>query len=722
MNLTSEQLPRGGVVVRTSAGPIQFGLPPETIKDSMGTDRGVPNVFVLTPTFFDYARGVSFAEAEFPLFYNFFLKQKRARIVCTASQRDRVERIMAESLFGPETVDISSELPGPRDSCPWSPSLRRELGHFRRSPIVGGREMVLADLVEFVEFIDGQVRIDAVTLTLTESGGFEVVDLLQDGSATFVPGRMQVPPQSSNPEEDATRPFVPPTFGVTTLGAGHGFDPAGKTTGFVVWVEGRGIMVDPPVDASHWLSERGVSPRSVEAIILTHVHGDHDAGTLQKALQADRIRVYTTATVYGSFLRKSQAITGLPADRFEQIIDFVPVQLKTPICIHGARFVFDYTLHSIPTVRFQAWFGGRSLVYSADTLNHPEEIDALAAAGVLSAGRAADLHAFPWDHDLIIHEAGVPPIHTSVHELAKLPDDIKSRTVLVHTTAGAIPSDSGLRLAPQGVDRTIVLDAKPSTNAAAIRWLRGLQAVDHLHGLALPRVIRLMDAAKEIAFDAGQPIIRTGDPGDRFYVILDGKVTIARDGLVLKTCGMHEYFGEGSILDGSPRSADVNALTEVHLLVIDRADYLQLIEGTHVAETVRRLHANRDEHTMTVIEQHPVLRWTTSAQRTWLQSLMVREEHADGDLLCRARDKESPAFLVAEGRVKARSLDGEPVEYGPGQLTTSVEAIVEARAEDIVLRASGASVVFRIDREPLREFLIRYPGLYLRLLHADQEA
>ena len=35
-------------------------------------------------------------------------------------------------------------------------------------------------------------------------------------------------------------------FGVTVLGNSHGFDPAGSTSGFVLWIYGKGVMVDPP--------------------------------------------------------------------------------------------------------------------------------------------------------------------------------------------------------------------------------------------------------------------------------------------------------------------------------------------------------------------------------------------------------------------------------------------------------------------------------------------
>ena len=65
-------LPRGGVAIATSDGLVQFGAPPETIKDTLTSDLGVAHIFVLTRRLFDTKRGIRLAEIEFPAFYNFF--------------------------------------------------------------------------------------------------------------------------------------------------------------------------------------------------------------------------------------------------------------------------------------------------------------------------------------------------------------------------------------------------------------------------------------------------------------------------------------------------------------------------------------------------------------------------------------------------------------------------------------------------------------------------
>jgi CRP-like cAMP-binding protein/phosphoribosyl 1,2-cyclic phosphodiesterase len=719
--MTPSPLKRGGMLVLTSLGPVQFAAPPETIKDTIPTSHGVANIFVLTPTFFDYERGVSLAETEFPAYFNFFVKQKKVCLVCTAAQEERVRRIMHESLFGPEHIDLEAEIPTTVEDRSWQPDLEAELAHFRKSPIVGGRAMVLEDLVQFCLFDEdtGIATLDGVTITLEEDGRFKIVDE-DSGQQAFIAPNLSVPSKHLLDEEDVA-PFRAPEFGVTILGSGHGFDPHGKTTGFLLWVGGRGILVDPPVDTAEWLQNNGIPGRAIDSIILTHCHTDHDGGTLQKILRADKERLYTTQTVYDSFLRKSSAITDLAPERFDAILDFCPVPIHQPYRIHGGAFVFEYTLHSIPTIRFEVFYGGKSIVYSSDTLYDPESIENLREQGVLSKGRAKALIDFPWHHDLVIHEAGVPPIHTSCDILRQLPDDVKKRMVLVHTTASAIPPDCGLKLASMGAEGTLRLDVSENSQSRTIRWLKAFQAIDYFRDLSMGKAVQMLELASERLYKAGEPIIRVGEPGFAYYVILSGKCVITGGEVPRKVFGMHQYFGESSLINNTLRTANVTALTDTVLLQIEKNDFLAFIEDSDIRERMKHLSANRRDGTWKLMDLHPVLSGLNSAQRSELQTLMMRHEFGEGELVSCSDDQVAPAFFIASGCVMERTLDGVPKEYGPGEFTASLPAIADDRSPTAMLRAAGPTVAYRLERIGLKNFLLRYPGVYLRLLHHRSE-
>ena len=74
-------LSRGGVYAQTSAGPVQFGIPPETIKDSMALDLEVPQYYVVPHEPFDRRRALNVSEFEFPAYYNFFVLKRKIVLI-----------------------------------------------------------------------------------------------------------------------------------------------------------------------------------------------------------------------------------------------------------------------------------------------------------------------------------------------------------------------------------------------------------------------------------------------------------------------------------------------------------------------------------------------------------------------------------------------------------------------------------------------------------------
>ena len=65
----------------------------------------------------------------------------------------------------------------------------------------------------------------------------------------------------------------------------------------------------------------------------------------------------------------------------------------------------------------QVTFKGKGMVFSADHMNDPARIRSMCEEGFMSEGRRDALLNFPWHHDIIFHEAGIPPIHTPMQTL-----------------------------------------------------------------------------------------------------------------------------------------------------------------------------------------------------------------------------------------------------------------------------------------------------------------
>ena len=79
--------------MKTKIGNIQFGLPPETIKDSLAQGLDVPKYFVIPSKRFDKKYGVNVAEFEFPAYFNFFFKGRSVNLICTEEAEKAIRTV-----------------------------------------------------------------------------------------------------------------------------------------------------------------------------------------------------------------------------------------------------------------------------------------------------------------------------------------------------------------------------------------------------------------------------------------------------------------------------------------------------------------------------------------------------------------------------------------------------------------------------------------------------
>jgi CRP/FNR family transcriptional regulator, cyclic AMP receptor protein len=125
-------------------------------------------------------------------------------------------------------------------------------------------------------------------------------------------------------------------------------------------------------------------------------------------------------------------------------------------------------------------------------------------------------------------------------------------------------------------------DAGPSPEGAPTRLgqdekMTYLQRV-HLFEACSTRQLRAIARIAEVQeVPAGEVLARVGEPGDRFFVIVDGAARVEVSPQNHGRIGPNAFFGEISLLDGEPRSATVIADTAMRLLVIPRRDFVTLL-------------------------------------------------------------------------------------------------------------------------------------------------
>ena len=93
-------------------------------------------------------------------------------------------------------------------------------------------------------------------------------------------------------------------------------------------------------------------------------------------------------------------------------------------------------------------------------------------------------------------------------------------------------------------------------------------------GVDSEAVAALISEMDTVEFPKGTTIFDEGEPGDRLYIIVDGKVKLARhapDGRenLLSVMGPSDMFGELSIFDPGPRTSSAVCVTNVTCATMD---------------------------------------------------------------------------------------------------------------------------------------------------------
>jgi len=90
-------------------------------------------------------------------------------------------------------------------------------------------------------------------------------------------------------------------------------------------------------------------------------------------------------------------------------------------------------------------------------------------------------------------------------------------------------------------------------------------------------VLALIDSAKEVDHREGQMIVVEGQPGVGFHLLLEGTAIVSRNGRKLRTLGPGETFGDIAVIDGGPRSASVQAATQLRTLSLPPWEFKPLL-------------------------------------------------------------------------------------------------------------------------------------------------
>ena len=120
-------------------------------------------------------------------------------------------------------------------------------------------------------------------------------------------------------------------------------------------------------------------------------------------------------------------------------------------------------------------------------------------------------------------------------------------------------------------------------------------------GLSRKELAQLARMTEDVEVDPGKVLVREGETGREFFVIVDGEVEVTKGGKSLGTRGGGDFFGEIALIEHVPRTATVTAKTPVRFFVLTSQAFASLLDHNPGVERkvlralARRVLATADE-------------------------------------------------------------------------------------------------------------------------------
>jgi CRP-like cAMP-binding protein len=114
-------------------------------------------------------------------------------------------------------------------------------------------------------------------------------------------------------------------------------------------------------------------------------------------------------------------------------------------------------------------------------------------------------------------------------------------------------------------------------------------------------LMRVAEATGELTFGPGQLIVQQGQVGNGLFIVISGSVSVMQGHERIARFGGGDFFGELTVIDQKPRSANVVADEETTCLALASWDLLALLERdpqlarNMLAELARRLRATMEQ-------------------------------------------------------------------------------------------------------------------------------
>jgi len=623
----------GCTIVKGPEEDLQFGSPSDIIKLLQKENIEIPSAIVLPDNFFSY--GINQASIEFPLYYFLFVNKgysenRKFVLVGTPDQIDRVKRFLKLTLLGPSLEQMKEW------KIPEADRIYKELQFMALKKPGTDAPAEIDDIIESVPFKDDRAQVNGLEVVKTGDNRFMVKAPSGDEADIDISlSEKQPPPLPIKTPERRVFGGVLAMRAINTL---SGFDPHGYTTGFILWVNGVMISVDGVSWMQDHLMTHGISHEKLTHYILTHIHDDHSS-IIDQIVSSKKVTIITARVVFKSFIYKLSAILDWDVAKVENLVNFIEVHSGEHQNIFGADFEFWYTLHSIPTVGFKVTLRDESYIFTGD-MSYGPKLEEAFEKNIISEEKYTQQKNIPYQHEItkIFFDGGGGEIHPNPGDLKNIgknviffhTGDLGNEVTHIATLAKAGSTWISIPSQKMYIDDFTTFTASPLFREASLQWQRVL-----------------LNSARNETYNEGDFVIKKGEQGGDFYLILAGTFLVVSGEKIIARLQEGDFFGEAALIFNKLRHTGIRVATPGSALRFPGDLFYTYAEETGMDRKLQKI-----EDTKPLIFNIALFRELSAGTSNWISEVAVKKSFGKGDILIREGDKGTHFYVIETGEVK----------------------------------------------------------------------
>jgi CRP-like cAMP-binding protein len=360
----------------------------------------------------------------------------------------------------------------------------------------------------------------------------------------------------------------------------------------------------------------------------------------------------------------------------------------------------------------------REIELDLDPVVPPESAEQLPDEAILTP-QAEDLVASVHDEQLVgLYENtyAMPVMPAEAQPIADLLADGREEDVEILTAEDEILEPAEVQAEPEEEDLDAAFDrVAPAGQAAKKVPVKKVPLFDDLSQDAFVELVNKLGYHRHAA---GQLIIREGDPGRSFFIIVEGKVRIFKQGadggeLTLAHLGEGAFFGEMALLSGAPRTANVAAEEDTEILEVTDVVLRQLAtKYPQVISSLKNFYRLRLLNNVMAIS--PLFKDFDPGERKLIVEKFRMKQAAPGEVLIGEGLISDGLYVVMHGSVQVSARkdrrDIELARLREGEIFGEMSLLTRQPASATVT-SNGNSILLRLPRASFQELVVTHPQI-----------